>query len=171
MFHVLLNCVFTCIFYAVVRQISMLFTDNKDSVFLPNSQCGLCGRKTTLKKKLSALPSLLASSSLRLIIIMYVYHALINALSAHMIHINLNMIFYTHVEHMYCFKKTSWSYLRILSKRSFFSCVRAAKESSCRSIWACSLLVSWHRRLLVCRRSSTRQLKSTLSLRTRQMWG
>ena len=27
-----------------------------------------------------------------------IYHALINALSAHMIHINLN-IFYTHVEH------------------------------------------------------------------------
>ena len=33
------------------------------------------------------------------LIIMYIYHALINALSAHMIHINLNMIFYTHVEH------------------------------------------------------------------------
>ena len=30
---------------------------------------------------------------------MYIYHALVNALSAHMIHINLNMIFYTHVEH------------------------------------------------------------------------
>ena len=30
---------------------------------------------------------------------MYIYHVLINALSAHMIHINLNMIFYTHVEH------------------------------------------------------------------------
>ena len=30
---------------------------------------------------------------------MYIYHALINALSTHMIHINLNMIFYTHVEH------------------------------------------------------------------------
>ena len=30
---------------------------------------------------------------------MYIYHALINALSVHMIHINLNMIFYTHVEH------------------------------------------------------------------------
>ena len=29
---------------------------------------------------------------------MYIYHAFINALSAHMIHINLNMIFYTHVE-------------------------------------------------------------------------
>ena len=34
-----------------------------------------------------------------LIIIMYIYLALINALSAHMIHINLNTIFYTHVEH------------------------------------------------------------------------
>ena len=32
-------------------------------------------------------------------LIMYIYHALINALSAHMIHINLNMIFCTHVEH------------------------------------------------------------------------
>ena len=29
---------------------------------------------------------------------MYIYHALINALSVHMIRINLNMIFYTHVE-------------------------------------------------------------------------
>ena len=34
-----------------------------------------------------------------IIIIMYIYHALINTLSAHMIHINLNMVFYTHVEH------------------------------------------------------------------------
>ena len=33
------------------------------------------------------------------ITIMYIYHALINALSAHMIHINLNMIFYTHLQH------------------------------------------------------------------------
>ena len=31
---------------------------------------------------------------------MYIYHALINALSAHMIHINLNTVFYTHVEHL-----------------------------------------------------------------------
>ena len=42
----------------------------------------------------SALPN-----GIIIIIIMYIYHALINALSAHMIHINLNMIFYTHVEH------------------------------------------------------------------------
>ena len=33
-----------------------------------------------------------------LTIIMYIYHATINALSAHMIHINPNTIFYTHVE-------------------------------------------------------------------------
>ena len=35
-----------------------------------------------------------------LIIIMYIYHALINALNAHMIHINLTTIFYTHAEHL-----------------------------------------------------------------------
>ena len=29
---------------------------------------------------------------------MYIYHALINALSAHIIHINLNTIFYMYVE-------------------------------------------------------------------------
>ena len=34
-----------------------------------------------------------------IIIIMYIYHALTNGLSAHVIHVNLNMIFYTHVEH------------------------------------------------------------------------
>ena len=34
-----------------------------------------------------------------IIIIIYVYHALINSPSAHMIHVNLNTIFYTHVEH------------------------------------------------------------------------
>ena len=34
-----------------------------------------------------------------IIIIMSSYHALINALSAHVIHINLHIIFYTHVEH------------------------------------------------------------------------
>ena len=32
---------------------------------------------------------------------MYIYHALINALSAHMVHINLNMIFYTHVKNIF----------------------------------------------------------------------
>ena len=41
----------------------------------------------------------LAAGIIIIIIIMYIYNALINALSAHMIHINLNMIFYTHVKH------------------------------------------------------------------------
>ena len=36
---------------------------------------------------------------------MYIYRALTNALSAHMIHINLNMILYTHVEHRICVAK------------------------------------------------------------------
>ena len=57
-----------------------------------------------------------------IIIIMYIYHALINALSTHMIHINLNMIFYTHVEHSHtktiyikyyikkCIKKTHYKH-------------------------------------------------------------
>ena len=52
-------------------------------------------------------PSQLTINILR--IIMYIYHALINALSAHMIHINLNIIFYTYVEHSptkTIFKKT-----------------------------------------------------------------
>ena len=31
-----------------------------------------------------------------LIIIMYIYHAFIKTLSAHMTHVNLNMTFYTH---------------------------------------------------------------------------
>ena len=30
---------------------------------------------------------------------MYIYYALMSALSAHMIHVNLERIFYTHVEH------------------------------------------------------------------------
>ena len=30
---------------------------------------------------------------------MYIYHMLINTLSAHMMHVNLNIIFYTHVGH------------------------------------------------------------------------
>ena len=53
--------------------------------------CGVC-------VKLQALVYDSLPSTTIIIIIMYIYHALINALSAHMIHINLN-IFYTHVKH------------------------------------------------------------------------
>ena len=38
-------------------------------------------------------------SSLGIIIIMYIYHVLINALRADMMYNNLNTVFYTHVEH------------------------------------------------------------------------
>ena len=44
---------------------------------------------------------------------MYIYHALINALSARMIHINLNMIFYTYVEHI----PTKTIYIRYYTER------------------------------------------------------
>ena len=39
------------------------------------------------------------TENLIIIMIMYIYHVFINVLSANMIHINLNMIFYTHVQH------------------------------------------------------------------------
>ena len=48
---------------------------------------------------LSKLAGILFLSVIIIIITMYIYSALINALSAHMIQIKLNMIFYTHVEH------------------------------------------------------------------------
>ena len=57
---------------------------------LQSEACNLCW----------CIPLLLSTMiSIIIIIIMYIYHALINALSAHTIHINLNVIFYTHVEH------------------------------------------------------------------------
>ena len=34
-----------------------------------------------------------------IITVMYIHQALINALSAHTIHININTTFYTHIEH------------------------------------------------------------------------
>ena len=66
-----------------------------------------CGAKTSFTKW-SPLPlscpilptlSLPTPTTPYIIIIMYIYHVLINALSAHMIHVNLNTKFSTHVEH------------------------------------------------------------------------
>ena len=45
---------------------------------------------------------------------MYIYHALINTLSNHMIHINLNTIFYTHVEH----SPTKTIYIKYYKKKN-----------------------------------------------------
>ena len=44
---------------------------------------------------------------------MYIYHALINALSAYMIRINLNIMFYTHVEHSH----TKTIYIKYYTKK------------------------------------------------------
>ena len=66
-----------------------------------------------------------------IIIIMYIYHALINVMSAHMIHFNLNMIFYTHVEHsptktIYVKPVLNWAnissrtYLEVFGEASWF---------------------------------------------------
>ena len=69
----------------------------------PNEDMGSGERKSGLVKigfvGLGEMRLSLVGLALIIIIIMYIYHALINALSAHMIHINLNMIFYTHVDH------------------------------------------------------------------------
>ena len=49
---------------------------------------------------------------------MYIWYVLINALSAHIAHINLNMIFYTHVEHSPTFKK---NYVKYYKEKPFAS--------------------------------------------------
>ena len=56
--------------------------------------------KTSITRNLELLRTKrkLDTADLVATIIIYIYHALINALSVHMIHINLNTIFYTHVE-------------------------------------------------------------------------
>ena len=54
--------------------------------------------------------------STTVIIIMYIYHALINALSTHMIHNNLNMIFYTHVKH----SPTKTIYIKYYKKNNIY---------------------------------------------------
>ena len=46
-------------------------------------------------------------------IIMYIYHALINAMSTHIMHINLNMIFCTPVEH----SRTKTIYIKYYTKK------------------------------------------------------
>ena len=67
----------------------------------PHEQsCKLCLHAWSLAGQPERLDFAGMAGSLSVIIIMYFYHALINALSAHTIHINLNIIFYTHAEHL-----------------------------------------------------------------------
>ena len=58
-----------------------------------------CGLIKGITSKICMLCFVLINSVLLIIIIMYIYCALINALSTHIIHTNLDTIFYTHVEH------------------------------------------------------------------------
>ena len=53
-----------------------------------------CNKKIIQKVVFTSEVRALTGINMIIIITMYIYHALINALSAHMIHINLNMIFY-----------------------------------------------------------------------------
>ena len=52
-----------------------------------------------------------------IIIIMHIYHALSNAPSTHMIHININTIFYTHVEHSH----TKTIHIKYYAKKTWAS--------------------------------------------------
>ena len=53
-----------------------------------------------------------------IIMIMYIYHALINALSAHVIYISLNVIFYSHVEH----SPTKTVYIKYYAEKQTLLC-------------------------------------------------
>ena len=83
---------------AVLQQRNQHYGDNTDAPTPP----GFCGRKRADWRLSRHRPPFrlwyITFSCLLIIIIMYIYHALINALSAG-IHVNLNIIFYTHVEH------------------------------------------------------------------------
>ena len=59
-------------------------------------------------------PHTVTSTLVIITIIMYIYHALINVLNAHIIHIDLTTIFYTHLEQ----SPTSAVYLKYYWKRT-----------------------------------------------------
>ena len=84
---------------------------------LPYCPAGLCDVTAHLASPASAYPHLqryvIPQASTTSLITTYIYRALINALSAHMIHINLNMIFYTHVEH----RPTKTIYIKYLKNK------------------------------------------------------
>ena len=62
---------------------------------------------------------------------MYIYHALINALDAHMLHIKLNMMFYTHVKH----SPTKTIYIKYLFIFNFKKIKNALQTHTHRQQW------------------------------------
>ena len=68
---------------------------------------------------------------------MYIYQALISALKAHMIHINLNTIFYTHVEH----SPTKTIYIRYMETHTHTHiCTHTHIHSDCSRHWVLILV-------------------------------
>ena len=57
------------------------------------------GQRQDRVVRTTCLSSVLSGKQVIIKIITYIHHVLIKVLSAHMIHINLNTILYTHVEH------------------------------------------------------------------------
>jgi len=74
-----------------------------------------------------------------IIIIMYIYHALINALSAHMIRINLNMILYTHVEHSPT-KTIYIKYYKQINKKQTKYALQTHTHTDCSRNWVLILV-------------------------------
>ena len=69
---------------------------------------------------------------------MYIYDALNKALSAHMIHINLNMIFYTHVEH----SSTKTIYVKYYKKINIYKKRTTNTHTDCSRNWVLILVTS-----------------------------
>ena len=74
---------------------------------------------------------------LMLIIIMYIYDAFIKALSAHIRHINLNMRFYTHIEH----SPTKTIYIKYYTEKQTNTCsTHTHAHNDCSRNWALILV-------------------------------
>ena len=69
-------------------------------------------------------------------LIKYIYHAVINALSAHMIHTNLNMKFYTHVEH----SPTETIYIRHYTETHAHTHACTHAHNDCSRNWVLTLV-------------------------------
>ena len=64
-----------------------------------------------------------------IVIITYIYHVLINTLSAHVIHTNLNTIFYTHVEH----SPTKTIYIKYYMETHTHTCTQTRTHTHART--------------------------------------
>ena len=104
---------------------------------------------------------------------MYIYHALINALSAHIIHINLDTIFYTHVEDRLPKRRalTGW---RMQVTRSEYNTLYLEQVQTTLLSWAISTYRAQELRQSKSRRMSWAPRRSltvcTVSVDVKQHW-